>query len=122
MATLQKFSRFAVKLNSKSVLVTAVRCAGSHWNKDFKPAPFPHTQAEREAAAKKYGIPIEEYKPYPDDGLGYGDYPHLKDESVEARDPNYPYDYPEFKRNFQEPIHAEIDLYSEDRWNNSEKK
>lgn len=121
MATLQKFSRFAVKLNSKSVLgsVTSVR---NHWNKDFKPAPYPSTQKEREASAKKYGIPIEEYKPYPDDGLGYGDYPHLKDESVEARDPNYPYDYPEYKRNFGEPIHADIDLYSEDRWNNSEKK
>lgn len=58
---------------------------------------------------------------YPDDGEGYGDYPKLKDESVELRNPYYPYDHPEFRRNFNEPIHAEIDMYSEDRYNTSKK-
>lgn len=37
------------------------------WNKDFKPGPFPQTEEERRAAAKKYGLLPEEYKPYPED-------------------------------------------------------
>jgi NADH dehydrogenase (ubiquinone) 1 beta subcomplex subunit 8 len=117
MAALVKFTRAAGKLTNKSSL-GAVVSVRNHWNKDFKPAPFPQTQKEREAAAKKYGIPIEEYQPYPDDGLGYGDYPKLKDESIELRDPYYAWDYPEHKRNFLDPLHVDHDLYSEDRWNN----
>lgn len=74
------------------------------WNKDFKPGKYPETEAERLAAAKKYNLLPEEYKPYPDDGLGYGDYPHLPDKSVETKDPYYPYDYPALKRNFGEPV------------------
>ena len=116
MATLVKFSRVAAKLTNKSSL-GAVVSVRNHWNKDFKPAPFPQTQKEREAAAKKYGVPIEQYEVYPDNGLGYGDYPKLKDESIELRDPYYPWDYPEHKRNFNEPLHAQHDLYSEDRYN-----
>lgn len=48
--------------------------------------------------------------------MGYGDYPHLPDVPVERRDIHYPYDFPELKRNFQEPIHAEIDFYDETRY------
>lgn len=48
--------------------------------------------------------------------MGYGDYPHLPDVPIERKDPYYPYDYPELKRNFQEPIHAEIDTYDETRY------
>jgi NADH dehydrogenase (ubiquinone) 1 beta subcomplex subunit 8 len=44
--------------------------AAHGWNKDFKPGPYPKTQAEREAAAKKYGLHPSEYEPYPDDGTG----------------------------------------------------
>lgn len=36
--------------------------------------------------------------------MGCGDYPHLPDVPVEQRDPWYPYDFPELKRNFQEPV------------------
>jgi NADH dehydrogenase (ubiquinone) 1 beta subcomplex subunit 8 len=39
---------------------------------------------------------------------------------VEARDPYYPYDMPEHKRNFNEPIHANIDLIGEDRYGSAE--
>lgn len=74
------------------------------WNKDYKPAPFPQTDAERAAAAKKYNLLPEEYKPYADTGMGYGDYPQLPDKPTESRDPYYPYDYPELKRNFNEPV------------------
>lgn len=75
------------------------------WNKDFKPAPFPKTEKERLAAAKKYYLLPEEYKPYADDGLGYGDYPKVGyGLGVEAKDNYYPWDYPEHKRNLHEPV------------------
>lgn len=84
------------------------------WNKDYKPGPYPKTQAEREAAAKKYGLDISEYKPYPDDGLGLGDYPKLPDISGDSKDSFYPWDFPELKRNFNEPVSTymnSIDTY-----------
>lgn len=56
-----------------------------------------------------------EYKPYDDDGFGFGDYPKLPDVPVESRDPYYPYDMPEHKRNFGEPIHIYLPIWSEDR-------
>uniref|UniRef100_A0A7R9ATA8 NADH dehydrogenase [ubiquinone] 1 beta subcomplex subunit 8, mitochondrial n=1 Tax=Timema shepardi TaxID=629360 RepID=A0A7R9ATA8_TIMSH len=87
------------------------------WNKDYKPGPYPVTQKERDAAAKKYGLLPAEYEPYPDDGLGYGDYPKLPAISGDDKDPYYPWDFPEHKRNFNEPIHVHADMYGEDRYN-----
>lgn len=40
----------------------------SDWNKDFKPGPFPQTEEERRAAAKKYGLLPEDYRTYREDG------------------------------------------------------
>ena len=37
------------------------------WDKDWCPGPYPETQAEREAAAKKYGMRVEDYEPYTND-------------------------------------------------------
>lgn len=74
------------------------------WNKDYKPGPYPQTPEERKAAAKKYGLPEEWYDVYPNDGMGYGDYPKLPAVSEEARDDFYPWDYPEAKRNFNELV------------------
>lgn len=63
MAALVKFTRLAKFTNKTSLgAVVSVR---NHWNKDFKPAPFPESQKERDAAAKKYNISKEEYQPYP---------------------------------------------------------
>lgn len=77
----------------------------SDWNKDFKPSAYPATKQEREAAAKKYFLLPEEYRPYADDGLGQGDYPKFDDGlGVENKDSFYPYDFPEHKRNFNEPV------------------
>ncbi|XP_066250304.1 NADH dehydrogenase [ubiquinone] 1 beta subcomplex subunit 8, mitochondrial [Euwallacea similis] len=95
-------------------LLTTVR---NHWNKDFMPGPCPKTESEKIAAAKKYGIPVEEYETYPDDGSGCGDYPKLPIDPAEARDPFYPWDFPELKRNFQEILHDDFDCYTEDRLN-----
>ncbi|CAH1990876.1 unnamed protein product [Acanthoscelides obtectus] len=88
-------------LKNNAILVTAVR---NHWNKDYKPGPYPKTEAERVAAADKYGLHPSEYKPYPDDGQGCGDYPNLPMVSGDSKDPFYPWDNPELKRNFNEPV------------------
>ncbi|XP_042209567.1 NADH dehydrogenase [ubiquinone] 1 beta subcomplex subunit 8, mitochondrial-like [Homarus americanus] len=100
--------------------VQLTRAAGN-WNKDWKPSPFPVTPEERAAAARKYGLRPEEYKPYPDDGLGYGDYPDVPLVSAESRDPYGNWDYPEHRRNFGEPIHADFEMYGLDRVNASQK-
>lgn len=82
---------------------------------DYIPGPYPKTEKERLAAAKKYGLLPHEYKPVADDGFGKGDYPHLPDIGAESKDPYYPWDYPEFKMNYGEPFHHEFDIYGEDR-------
>ncbi|KAK7874507.1 hypothetical protein R5R35_001591 [Gryllus longicercus] len=88
----------------------------NYWNKDWKPGPIPTTREGEEAAAKKFGLHPSEYKPYPDDGLGFGEYPQLPNVSGEAKDPYYPWDFPEHKRNFNEPLHLQADMYGEDRF------
>lgn len=40
----------------------------------------------------------------------------LKNISLDQKDPHYPWDYPEHKRNFNDVIHAENDLYGEERY------
>ncbi|XP_013144356.1 PREDICTED: NADH dehydrogenase [ubiquinone] 1 beta subcomplex subunit 8, mitochondrial [Papilio polytes] len=92
----------------------------NHWNYQYKPGPYPKTPAERAAAAKKYGMTIEEYQPYPEH-MCYGDYPKLPDIGADSKDPFYPYDHPELKRNFNEPIHASQEIYGEDRYDISMK-
>ncbi|CAF0708659.1 unnamed protein product [Brachionus calyciflorus] len=72
--------------------------------KDFKPGPYPETEAERRAAAKKYGLKPEDYQPYPNDGFGYGDYPNLGRISTDMKSDWGDYDDPYLKRNFGEPI------------------
>lgn len=72
-------------------------------NYQYQPGPYPKTDAERAAAAKKYGIHIDEYMPYPEE-MGYGDYPKLPDIGADSKDVSYPYDCPEMKRNFNEPV------------------
>jgi len=91
-----------------------VRHAG-YWNKDWKPGPYPKTEAERLAAAKKYGLLPQDYEPYPDDGTGYGDYPKLPVVSADARDPFYNWDYPDQKRNYGETLNVDWDKYIEER-------
>lgn len=70
-----KTANFALRLASlqKRHAGASLISVRNHWNKDWKPAPYPKTQEERERAAKKYGIPVDQYEPYPDDGAGAGD-------------------------------------------------
>ncbi|XP_013924524.1 PREDICTED: NADH dehydrogenase [ubiquinone] 1 beta subcomplex subunit 8, mitochondrial [Thamnophis sirtalis] len=79
------------------------------------PGPYPKTPEEQAAAAKKYNLTLEDYKTYADDGLGYGDYPKLPDQSAQERDPWYQWDYPELRRNFGEPLHQSFDLFVRSR-------
>eukprot|EP00745_Piridium_sociabile_P005923 TRINITY_DN138470_c0_g1_i1.p1 TRINITY_DN138470_c0_g1~~TRINITY_DN138470_c0_g1_i1.p1 ORF type:complete len:218 (+),score=54.47 TRINITY_DN138470_c0_g1_i1:83-655(+) len=88
----------------------------ANWNKDWKPGPFPTTAEERAAAAKRYGLRVEDYDVYTNDGMGYGDYPKLPLVSGDCRDPYEDWDIPELKRNYSEPLHALADIIGEDRW------
>lgn len=45
--------------------------AASGGSKDMLPGPYPKTPEERAAAAKKYNMTLEDYKPFPDDGMGW---------------------------------------------------
>ncbi|CAG9858460.1 unnamed protein product [Phyllotreta striolata] len=105
-------------LKNNAILVTAVR---NHWNKDYKPGPYPQTEEERKKAAAKYGLTPKEYDVYADDGMGYGDYPKLPRISMDSKDPFYPWDFPELKRNFNEPMHVEFDLLRDDRYDVNQK-
>lgn len=83
------------------------------WNKDWKPGPYPVTPEERQAAARKYGLRPDEYRPVPDDGIGAGDYPDLPLVSAESRDPYNQWDYPEHRRNFGEPVSVQNQVLSD---------
>lgn len=39
-------------------------------SKGSLPGPYPETPEEKAAAAKKYNMIVEDYKPYPDNGEG----------------------------------------------------
>ena len=47
------------------------------WNYLWKPGPHPETDDERRAAAKKYGMIYEDYKPSNEPDTMMGDYPQL---------------------------------------------
>jgi NADH dehydrogenase (ubiquinone) 1 beta subcomplex subunit 8 len=121
MASLLKLSRFSRfvsgSLLSKNVAPKSQMARTmAYWNKDWKPGPYPRTEKERIAAAKKYGMRPEDYQPYPDDGMGYGDYPMLPRVSAEAKDPYACWDVPSIKRNFGEPMNVDADAITEERW------
>ncbi|KAI8429643.1 hypothetical protein MSG28_000224 [Choristoneura fumiferana] len=108
----------AILSNPSSVRKAAgifCNAARNHWNYQYKPGPYPVTPEQRAAAAKKYGLSIEEYQPYPEH-MGYGDYPKMPDIGADSKDPFYPYDQPELKRNFNEPMHARGEIFGEDRY------
>ncbi|XP_028937362.1 NADH dehydrogenase [ubiquinone] 1 beta subcomplex subunit 8, mitochondrial [Ornithorhynchus anatinus] len=89
--------------------------AASGITKDMLPGPYPRTPEERAAAAKKYNMLVEDYKPYPDDGMGYGDYPMLPNRSQHERDPWYEWDHPDLRLNWGEPMHWDFDMYIRNR-------
>ncbi|XP_038072555.1 NADH dehydrogenase [ubiquinone] 1 beta subcomplex subunit 8, mitochondrial-like [Patiria miniata] len=87
------------------------------FSEDDLPGLYPKTPQERKTAAKKYGMRVEDYEPYPDDGLGWGDYPKGQDVHDDDKDPHADWDFPEERRNFGELVHIEQDLLSRARPN-----
>ncbi|XP_034945716.1 NADH dehydrogenase [ubiquinone] 1 beta subcomplex subunit 8, mitochondrial [Chelonus insularis] len=117
MATLAKIKNLVIPLASahNRVLFNAVRNKVMT-NFDYMPGPYPKTEEERIQAAKKYGLHPAEYKPYPEDGLiAPGDYPELPMIAVSQKDINYPWDDPDERRNYEEPIHFNMNLLQEDK-------
>jgi len=119
-----RLGKLGYALSRRSLSTTAVKCVGTtavkcggHWNHHWKPGPYPTTDEERAAAAKKYGLLPEDYKPMPDDGFGEGDYPDLPETPLDARDPYEDYDMPGYKRNYGEPLYANQDVQNEAWWN-----
>merc|ERR1712107_691003 len=98
----------------------AVRCASGSpppWNYLWKPGPFPETEDERMACAKKYGLIYEDYKPYPKGSdVMAGDYPDLPLVPEGRKDPYYNWDYPEYRRDYGEPLHENFDMYRETKY------
>ncbi|KAL3316035.1 NADH dehydrogenase 1 beta subcomplex subunit 8 ndufb8 [Cichlidogyrus casuarinus] len=78
------------------------------YHADWKPAPYPLTEEERLAAAKKYNLLPEDYKPYKKDQGPAGDYPHLEAINFKYRDPFEHYDYYPLKMNYNEPAHWDL--------------
>ncbi|KAG9345957.1 hypothetical protein JZ751_007772 [Albula glossodonta] len=95
---------------SITTLMAGARTA-SGLSKDMLPGPYPKTPEERAAAAKKYNMRVEDYEPYPDEGMGYGDYPMLRDKSQSERDPWYTWDNTYLRRNWGEPMHWDFDMF-----------
>ncbi|CAI9717638.1 dehydrogenase [ubiquinone] 1 beta subcomplex subunit 8, mitochondrial-like [Octopus vulgaris] len=120
MASFRSFNRAVSAFRSVSSVnqirkIHIGRPLAAYWNHDWQPEKFPETPEERARAAKKYGLRLEDYEPYPNDGTGLGDYPKLPPVSAEGRNPYMNWDMPELKRNFGEPMHAESNWLTEDR-------
>jgi hypothetical protein len=81
------------------------------YTKDVKPGPFPKTEEEIKAAALKYGMRPDEYKPMPDDGFGIGDYPDLPLKGSETKDPYVEYDDFYLRRNYGDPVREKILIF-----------
>merc|ERR1712141_609787 len=100
MATLTGRQILLLRKIQKSVIANgATRSMASvkPWNYLWKPGPYPETEEERLAAAKKYGLIPEDYEPYPNDG-----------QWNEAIGPHGLGDYPNLRRNFGEPMHYQF--------------
>jgi len=104
--------------------VTGLRSMGGSpapWNYLWKPAAYADTDEKRIAAAKKYGMLLEDYKQYDpvtEMDVMAGDYPKLPESSAMEylRDPYYPWDIPQYRRNYGEPLHENWHAYRETRF------
>ncbi|XP_033227557.1 NADH dehydrogenase [ubiquinone] 1 beta subcomplex subunit 8, mitochondrial [Belonocnema kinseyi] len=119
MASIIKIVRLSKQLPIKPTnpcFINSVRTAVM--NRDWQPGPYPKTEEERIKAARKYNMHPDEYVPYPDDdpkGFCKGDYPDMPLIGAAAKDPYYPYDIPEQKRNYNETLPEEFDMLGHDK-------
>merc|ERR1712212_976613 len=86
------------------------------WNYLWMPGPYPKTEEEMCAAAKKYCMIREDYVPHPDDGNGTGDYPDLGRCSGRKRPRLAWWDDEDFKRNFGTPMQYDWFMTCEAGW------
>merc|ERR1712001_777663 len=131
MATLTGRQILLFRKIQKSVIangVTRSMAGVKPWNYLWKPGPYPQTEEERLAAAKKYGMIPEDYKPYPIDGTwnenglgtqGLGDYPLLGKSSQDSRSGHVNWDDPDLKRNHGEPLHYNFYMTQETRFDDT---
>lgn len=74
------------------------------------------SEEEHRAAAKKYNMLYEDYKPYPEHDRDHkGDYPQLPDIGLESRDPHENYDFPLLRRNYGEPMNVHFEFFLRER-------
>ncbi|XP_077999940.1 NADH dehydrogenase [ubiquinone] 1 beta subcomplex subunit 8, mitochondrial-like [Glandiceps talaboti] len=106
--------RVAGRLRSQPLLrrqgVVALQSRNLEMGKDELPGPYPTTPEERAKAAKKYNMRLEDYEPYPDDGLGWGDYPKLPIQHVDSRSHWDDWDFPDIRRNYGDVYHIDEDI------------
>merc|ERR1711981_508382 len=95
--------KMATLTGRQILLLRKIQASVKPWNYLWKPGPYPETEEERLAAAKKYGLIPEDYKPYPRDGTwnesigpqGLGDYPMLGKSSGDSRSGHVNWDDPD---------------------------
>ncbi|KAK1117795.1 hypothetical protein K0M31_015731 [Melipona bicolor] len=81
----------------------------------YLPDLYPKTKEEWNAAAARYGLHPDEYKPWDPLRDYNGDYPDLPLISYDAKDPYYPWDYPATRTNYQEALPLEFQNLLGDR-------
>ena len=86
------------------------------WNYLWKPGPYPIDDEERRAAAKKYGMLLEDYKPNEEMDAMMGDYPVLPIEPQLEKKAMVDWDMPEYRRNYGEPLQEDWWKYQEIRF------
>lgn len=100
--------------NSQTTLKFRPSVRGAiYLDKDWMPGPYPKTESERIAAAKKYNLLPEEYEPYDPEKweFSYGDYPHLPNRFTKDQDPYYAWDYINYRKGYGETWHVHTELY-----------
>lgn len=101
-------------LNSKSFKSRPSVRGAIYLDRDWMPGPYPKTESERLAAAKKYNLLPEEYQAYDPEKweFAYGDYPQLPNRTPHDQDPYYAWDYYAYSKNYGEPYHINTEIYS----------
>lgn len=75
---------------------------------DQLPGKYPVTAEDWIKSARKYGIPIEEYEPYPDDGWqSVGDYPKFDPVHALSRDAWHDWQNPNYMTDWGHVMHVE---------------
>ena len=116
MNSLISTSRLLVKNPVISKIAMRGMASPAPWNYLWKPGPYPIDEEERRAAAKKYGMIYEDYKPNEEEDAMMGDYPCLPIEPAAEKNALYEWDCPEYRRNYGEPLQEEWWKYQEIRF------